>query len=223
MSYLPSMLEQNAFDNLCHEHLEYYSLSSLENLLSRHNLQVIDVETNDVNAGSFRAYIVHQKKAAKFSSPESAKNVSKMREYEKKIGLGTREPYDSFAARIAKCREKTVSFIKKEVGNKKKVFVYGASTKGNVLLQYYGIDSSLIGAAAERNPDKYGRLTAGSLIPIISEEQARGQKPDYFLLLPWHFLTEFLQRESEFLKSGGKFIVPLPQPKVIGAKNETLL
>lgn len=223
MSYLPSMLNQNAFDNICHEHLEFYSLSSLENLLHRHGMKVIDVEINDVNGGSFRTYIAHEQAATELARENSGKNVFDMREYEKKIGLDRMEVYDSFASRIQKFREKTVAFIKKEVASKKKVFVYGASTKGNVLLQYYGLDNTIIGAAAERNPDKYGKLTVGSLIPIVSEEDARRQKPDYFLLLPWHFLTEFLEREKEFLKGGGKFIVPLPVPKVVGLENGTLL
>ncbi|HZX20014.1 MAG TPA: class I SAM-dependent methyltransferase [archaeon] len=223
MSYLPSMINKNAFDNICHEHLEYYSLSSLENLLSRHKLVVIDVETNDVNGGSFRVYIAHEKSAAKFTKGNSEKNVSAMRKNEKKIGLEKREVYNSFANRIRHLKTKTVAFIKKEVKNKKKVFVYGASTKGNVLLQYYGLDSTLIARAAERNQSKWGKMTVGTLIPIVSEEEARKQKPDYFLVLPWHFLNEFLQRERAFLKSGGKFIVPLPEVKVIDSKKETFI
>lgn len=223
MSYLPSMLSQNAFDNVCHEHLEYYSLSSLENLLSRHKLRAIDVETNDVNGGSFRIFIAHRKSAAKLAKKESERNVSRMREYEKGFGLGGLEAYSSFARRIEGLKERTAAFIKKEVKNGRKVWVYGASTKGNVLLQYYGLDSTLISGAAERNPDKYGKMTIGSLIPIFSEEHARKQKPDYFLLLPWHFLREFVQRERDFLKSGGKFIVPLPELKVVGFDKEKML
>jgi len=223
MSYLHDMLSQNAFDNICHEHLEYYSLFSLENLLKPHKLQVIDVEKNDVNGGSFRIYIAHEKNAAALELRDSKQNVSAMREYEKKAGADEKEFYNSFANRILEFKAKTIAFIEKEVANNKTVWIYGASTKGNVLLQYYGLDHRLITAAAERNPDKYGKMTIGTHIPIVSEKEAREQKPDYFLLLPWHFLKDFLERESDFLKSGGKFIVPLPEPKIISFENETLI
>ncbi|PIN85054.1 MAG: hypothetical protein COV47_04210 [Candidatus Diapherotrites archaeon CG11_big_fil_rev_8_21_14_0_20_37_9] len=223
MSYLHDMINQNAFDNICHEHLEYYSLFSLENLLKRHNLQVVDVEKNDVNGGSFRIYIAHEKNSTSIELQNSKNNVSAMREYEKKIGANEREFYNSFANRILQLKVKTVAFIKKEIENKKTVWVYGASTKGNVLLQYYGLDNKLIVGAAERNPDKYGKMTVGTHIPIVSEKEAREQNPDYFLLLPWHFLNNFLEREQAFLEAGGKFIVPLPKAKVISSKNEIFI
>ncbi|TSC77825.1 MAG: methyltransferase [Parcubacteria group bacterium Gr01-1014_33] len=215
MSYLPSMLEQNAFDNACHEHLQYYSLASLEALLARHNLETFDVELNDVNGGSFRIYI-RRKGGSMGKSQEGRKDrIAALRNREKVLGIEKKETYDAFLARIEALRKKTYDFITSEIKQGKKVYAYGASTKGNTLLQYYGLDSSLITAAAERNPMKWGKKTIGTNIPIISEEQARKDKPDYFLVLPWHFLPEFLEREKEFRAAGGKFIVPLPEFKVI--------
>ena len=216
MSYLPSMLSHNAFDNICHEHLEYYSLLSLEHLLKRHNLDVFDAELNDINGGSFRVYIKHQDGGSNIKVFNGAKKrVEKLRKSEQALGLNNSFIYDDFAGRVQKLKDTTRNFIKDEAGKGKKVYVYGASTKGNTLLQFYGLDNSLTTAAAERNTDKWGKKTVGTMIPIISEKQARAEKPDYFLILPWHFLKEFQEREKEFLKNGGKFIVPLPEFKII--------
>lgn len=212
MSYLPLMLEQNAFDNICHEHLEYYSLESLSNLLKRHELEVFDVELNDVNGGSFRVYIQH-KGFRKISD-----RVRRMEQKEKKMKLSSKKTYKAFVNRTLALKKKLYDFINKENKKGKNTYVYGASTKGNVLLQFFNLDSRMIQAAADRNPDKWGKKTIGTSIPIISEEQARKEKPSYFLILPWHFLKEFVKREKEYLKSGGKFIVPLPKFKIIGKK-----
>ncbi len=219
MSYLPSMLSQNAFDNICHEHVLYYSLSSLEYLLSRHGLEVFDVELNEVNGGSFRIYIKHASGGENIRVPRGAsQRVRDLKKSEEKLRLHDRKVYDQFVKRIYKLRDRLTSFAKEEVARGKKIYVYGASTKGNTLLQFYNLDYKLIKAAAERNPEKWGTKTVGTNIPIISEEQARREKPDYFLVLPWHFLEEFLEREREFLDQGGKFIVPLPKFRVIGAR-----
>jgi hypothetical protein len=216
MSYLPLMLSQNAFDNICHEHLKYYSLLSLENLLKRHNLEVFDVELNDINGGSFRIYIKHKNGGANIKISEGAnKRIDYLRNYEKEIGLNNRKIYDEFVKRVYDIKDKISNFIKDEIKQGKKVYIYGASTKGNTLLQFFNLDNNLISAAAERNPDKWGKKTVGTNIPIISEAQARADKPDYFLVLPWHFLKEFKERESEYLKNGGKFIVPLPKFVII--------
>ena len=215
MNYLVTMLENNAFDNIVHEHLEYYSLQSLEYLLNKHDLEVFDVEQNNINGGSIRVYIKF-KNSNKFSI---SKNVDSVREYEKKIGLNNTKTYLDFAKRILNLREQTCGFIEDEIRDGKKIYVYGASTRGNTLLQYYGLNSELILAAAERNPEKWGKKTVGSKIPIISEKQARSEKPDYFLILPWYFKEEFVRRESEFLQNGGKFLIPLPEFEVINSDN----
>ncbi len=217
MAYLSSMLSKNMFDNICHEHLEYYSLLSLENLLKGHDLEVFDVELNDINGGSFRIYIRRKEEGKSIKIQEGAqKRIDDLQKEEIKMELNDKKVYNDFALRVEKIKKEVFNFIKKEVGEGKKVYVYGASTKGNTLLQYFNLDNFLIKAAAERNPAKLGKKTVGTNIPIISEERARAEKPDYFLILPWHFLKEFQEREIEYLKNGGKFIVPLPEFKIIG-------
>src|SRR3989344_4982624 len=147
MSYLPLMLSQNAFDNVCHEHVEFYSLLALENLMKRHNLEVFDVETNDVNGGSFRIYIRHAGKGKSINVPKGAVGrVSRMQEEEKKMGLHQKKVHDEFVKRVQKTRDQLSNFIKSEKKKGKKIYVYGASTKGNTLLQYFGLDSSVIDA-----------------------------------------------------------------------------
>ncbi len=215
MSYLPLMLKTNEFGNICHEHLEYYSLQSLEYLLHLHGFEIVDVELNDINGGSVRAYIRnHGASPEQFGDATyrafSAERVTKLREDEIRLGLGDQEPYSEFARRVERIKGDTVSYIKDQVARGRKVFVYGASTKGNTVLQYFGLDHTLIAGAAERNPDKWGRVTVGSNIPIMSEGDARAAKPDYFLILPWHFLEEFIAREHDYLYDGGRFIVPFP-------------
>jgi len=213
MNYLPSMLENNAFDNIVHEHLEYYSLQSLKYLMDKHSLEVFDVELNDVNGGSFRVYVKHRG-CEKYPISH---NVREREAYEKRLRLDDYGPYEDFARRVLNLKAETYDFIKQEVGKGKTVYVYGASTRGNTLLQFYNLDHKLIKAAAERNPNKWGKRTVGTLIPIISEEQARRERPGYFLILPWQFLEEFMKREKEYLYSGGKFITPLPQFKIISS------
>ena len=125
------------------------------------------------------------------------------------------KPYLDFANSIKNQKTQTFDFIKNEVNNNKIIHVYGASTWGNTLLQYYGLNSNLIKAASERNSSKWGKRTVGTNIPIISEDESRKIKPDYYLILPWYFLDEFLEREKLFLLENGKFIVPLPKFKII--------
>jgi hypothetical protein len=216
--YLPSMLTQTDYDNIGHEHLEYYCLGPLEYLFEKNGLEICDAELNEINGGSFRVYARHKGKGKSIKLPTgAAERVQKMRDEEEKLGLYDRKVYDEFAARAEALKDQLVSFIKEEVAKGKTVYVYGASTKGNTTLQYCGLSYPLIKAAAERNPDKWGLKTVGSHIPIISEEQARKDKPDYFLVLPWHFMDEFREREQEYLKAGGKFLTPLPRVEVIGA------
>jgi len=206
MNYLMTMLENNAFDNIVHEHLEYYSLKSLEYLLNKHNLEVFDVEQNKINGGSIRTYVKH-KACKKYPISE---RISQTRKNEEIGGLEEHSTYINFGKRIIDLKKKTYGFIKKEVDVGKKVYIYGASTRGNTLLQFYNLDNNLISKAADRNPDKWGKEIVGTKISIISEEQARKEKPDYFLVLPWYFINEFETREKKYLEEGGKFIVPLP-------------
>ncbi len=208
-NYLVSMLKINAFDNIVHEHLEYYSLLSLNNLLERHGMEVFDVETRILNGGSFRTYIALKGKR------KISKRVLDMQKMEKRLKLNNKKIYLDFAKRIAKEKEKITEFIKKEVKKGKRVYLYGASTRGNTMLQYFGIDHKLIPFAVERNPEKFGKIISSVGIPIISEEQARKDKPEYMLVLPWFFKEEFLKREKDYLKKGGHFIFPLPKLEII--------
>lgn len=206
-NYLRGMLEMCAFDNICHEHLEYYSLHSLEPLLNRHGLEVIDVLTNDINGGSFRVYVFH----TGMKKPTPA--VEKMRIAEAKFGCGRPETYEDFAQRAKEIARQIHDYVQKRADGGRKVYVYGASTRGGTLLQFCGIDSRQIVGAADRNPDKWGKVMQSTGIPIVSEDEARA-RADYFLVLPWFFAqgrgSEFIRRESKFLLKGGRIIVPLP-------------
>jgi hypothetical protein len=194
---LRPMLEKNDLGNICHEHLEFYSLESLKVLFERNGLEVFKLEENDVNGGSYRLYC---RKYHSGSIP--------MRD-----GFGMQD-YMAFYTRVQQYRDECVAFIRGEVARGKRIYVYGASTKGNTILQYYGLDHTVIEGAAERSPEKWGKYTVGTLVPIVSEEQAR-RNADYFLILPWAFLDEFLKREQEWRSRGGRFIVPLPSFRVI--------
>jgi hypothetical protein len=215
LHYLPAMLEANAFDAIVHEHLEYYSLAVLERMVGEAGLEVVAAELNDINGGSIRLFIGHQ--GVHEQTPEQAEELGRLRVNEFELALDSPEPYEEFRQRVEKVRDDLLALCRQLHDEGKTIHVYGASTKGNTILQYAGIDSSLIAAAADRNPDKWGSETIGTKIPIISEEASRSANPDYYLALPWHFLDEFLEREHEFLARGGKFIVPLPEVRVVGA------
>jgi NDP-4-keto-2,6-dideoxyhexose 3-C-methyltransferase len=207
-NYLVGMLKQNAFDNIVHEHLEYYSLLSLNNLLNKHDLEVFDVELRELNGGSFRTYIAFKGKR------KITKAVEKLNKYEKRLKLNKKKIYLDFAKRIKNNKKKLFEFIKKENKSGKTIYLYGASTRGNTLLQYFGLDNKLIKKAVERNPEKWGKIIASVGIPIISEKEARKDKPDYMLVLPWFFKKEFLKREKKYLDHGGHLIFPLPKFEV---------
>lgn len=196
---LRPMLEKNDVGNICHEHLEFYSLESLRYLFETNGLEMFQLEENDVNGGSYRIFCRHR----------TGHGIP----FDEKF---TKEDYLAFYRRIEENKKKCVEFIKQEAGQGKTVYVYGASTKGNTILQYYGLDHKWIRAASERSPEKWGKYTVGTMIPIISEEQARKEKPDYFLVLPWAFFDEFYEREKAWREGGGKFIVPVPEFRVVG-------
>lgn len=225
MSYTPLMVKQLAFDNICHEHVYYYTLSSIKGLLDKVGLEIVDCKLNDINGGSFRIYMrknLAEKTNFRTSPYRDVANyrIQSLLEYENSQGFNTPAPYIDFFKKITSLKNETVSFIKQEKAKGKKIWGYGASTKGNTLLQWYGLDSHLIDAIAERNPTKFGLKTVGTNIPIKSEDEMRQENPDYLLVLPWHFISEFQKRENQYLKSGGKFIVPCPRFEIIGEKNE---
>jgi hypothetical protein len=198
---LKSMLEKNDLGNICHEHLEFYSYKSLLYLFETNGFEIFKLEENDINAGSYRIFA--RKKIKKSIKIKENTSIADVR---------------SFIKRVNKSRDDTYNFIKKEIKNNKKIFLYGASTKGNTILQYFKINKNLISYAAERSPEKWGKYTVGTGIEIISEEKARELNPDYFLVMPWGFLNEFIKREKKWLKAGGKFVVPFPKFRIVGEK-----
>ena len=210
-SYMPSMLRTGSYDTICHEHLEYYSLSVVKNMLELSGLIIIDVKFNDVNGGSFSVT------AAKKTSSLKSDNVliSWLLMQEERMGLDTPRPYREFENRVYNHRKNLVDLICSLNADGKLIVGYGASTKGNILLQFCGLSEKEIPFIAEVNQDKFGKMTPGTNIPIISEEEARKIQPDYFFVLPWHFKNGIISKESAFISNGGKFIVPLPEIQVV--------
>ena len=225
LSYTPLMIDQLAFDNICHEHVYYYCLSSLKKLFDMHGLKIVDAELNDTNGGSTRVYI--QKNEASIASFGTAPlrdvcnfRIEALLEYEKNnYDLSSQSLWNYFANRLEELKNTTVDFIRAEKAKGKKIYGYGASTKGNTLLQYFGLDYKDIDAIAERSNYKFGLKTAGTDIPIVSEAEMREAKPDYLLILPWCFISEFITREQDFLDNGGAFIVPCPKFEIIKSEN----
>ena len=211
-SYMPSMLRMNSYDTICHEHLEYYSLHTVKKILDAADLRLIDVGTNAVNGGSFAVTAAHRTNLAVRSNDAV---IDWLLQQEERMELGTPKPYREFEERVFRHRQDLVRLIGALNADGKKVLGYGASTKGNVTLQFCGFTSSDIAAIAEINSDKFGSFTPGSAIPIIPEAQARAMNPDYFLVLPWHFKDGIVRREREFLQRGGKLIFPFPEIEIV--------
>jgi len=214
MSYMPSMLSMNSYDTICHEHLEYYSFAVIERLLSENGMRVIRAGFNEINGGSIRCYATHDTNT-NFKDRKYIAEVAQLRQQEFELELDTDKPYSSFQARINKHKDELYSLLSKLKQEGNTIHVYGASTKGNTILQWCGLDNTIIDYASDRNPDKDGALTIGTNIPIISEEKSRAMQPDYYLVLPWHFRDEFLEREREMLDKGVKFIFPLPEIEIV--------
>jgi NDP-4-keto-2,6-dideoxyhexose 3-C-methyltransferase len=222
MSYTPLMIKQLAFDNICHEHVWYYSFFNIKKLLESCGFTVFNVELNDVNGGSFRVYSTINSDLKTIGS-QQYRDVSKFKinsilEYEKTLDLNSVDTWKAFFNEIKVLKSTLFNFLSEKKKEGKKVWAYGASTKGNTLLQYFGLDNSLIEGIADRSHYKWGHKTVGTDIPIYSESEMRKQKPDYLLVLPWHFINEFVVRENEFLKNGGTFIVPCPKFELISYK-----
>jgi len=210
-SYMPGMLRTNSYDTVCHEHLEFYSFKVVKNMLESCDLRVIDVQMNAINGGSFA--ITACKKNAPYKS--NIPIINWMLKQEDDMGLDTPKPYRDFEERVFRHRKNLKELIEALVADGKIIIGYGASTKGNVLLQFCGLTTKHIPFIAEVSEDKYGSFTPGTNIPIISEKEARAMNPDYFLVLPWHFKTGILEREKEFMAQGGKFIFPLPEIEIV--------
>jgi hypothetical protein len=212
-SYLPILLKNNGYDSICHEHLTYFTLKQIRHLCEKNDLKIIKTSLNPMYGGSIRVFICH--KNAKFKM--DFKSIKKCNDLEKKYVNKKRLTYFKKKIKFLSIKlNKTIKNIKK---NKKVIHVCGASTKGNITLQYSKINNKQINFAADRNPTKWNRKMPGTNIPIISENSSRALNPDYYLVLPWHFKKEFIEREKKFLVNGGKLIFPLPDVQIVSKSN----
>lgn len=218
LSYLVDMIKQNSFDTICHEHLEYYSISSINFLLCQNNLKLIKVTKNLINGGSIRCYVTHKENKS-YDDYRNFNLIKKLILTEKKLKINSTGFYKKFYSRILNIKKKLRSKIKTLNKQKRKIYILGASTKGNTILQFMDVDKSYIQYAIERNKNKIGAKTIGSDIRIIGEDFIKKNPPDYMLVLPWHFKKEIIQREKKYLKNGGKLIFPLPKFKIVSYKN----
>jgi hypothetical protein len=210
-SYMPSMLRLTSYDTICHEHVEYYSLMTVDAIVRAAGLKIIDVEMNGTNGGSFAVTAAKEKSNLPVNRPV----IAWLLEQEERMGLKTPKPYRDFEERVYRHREDLTRLLDTLVADGKRVLGYGASTKGNVVMQFCGITEKHLAAIAEVNTEKFGAFTPGTNIPIISETEARAMKPDYFLVLPWHFREGILRKEQAYLDQGGKIILPFPEIEII--------
>jgi SAM-dependent methyltransferase len=214
VGYVVNMLETVGYDNICHEHLSYYSLDNLERMFAAAGLELIGADLNYINGGSICCFVTKRADGQPLPEPAGLE-VAPIRAHEAEMSLRTHAPYEEFVRLTHKHRDELRALLQRLKNEGKVVHVYGASTKGNTLLQFCGIDRTLVPYAAERNPDKVGARTLGTEIDIISEEQSRAMKPDYYLVLPWHFREEIVDREQETIKAGCGLIFPLPALEVL--------
>ena len=210
-SYMPAMLRTHSYDTVCHEHLEFYSFGVVKRLLEANGLRVVDVQMNAINGGSFAVTACKRNASRRANTPV----IDWLLREEDMLALDTPRPFRLFEERVFLHRKSLAGLVNALVADGKKVFGYGASTKGNVLLQFCGFTPEQIPCIADVNEQKFGCVTPGTHIPIISEAEAHAQNPDYFLVLPWHFRNTILAREKAYLERGGKFIFPLPEIEIV--------
>lgn len=211
-SYMPLMCEQNAYDTICHEHVSYYGVEQVKWMLDRCGLKILDVQLNDVNGGSFA--VTAAKAESAFTPNEAA--VNRVIASERAGGYDTSDVLFRFRDRVFEHRDQLREKIERLRNDGASILGYGASTKGNVILQFCGITTEMIPFMAEVNPSKFGCYTPGTRIPIISEADAHAMDPDYFLVMPWHFRSNLIQREQKYIQDGGKMLFPLPRIEVVG-------
>ena len=218
LSYLPLMLKNINFYDICNEHLEYYSLHTLNYLMKQNGLEIFDAAENDVNGGSVRVMITHLERKI-----EKTAGFKELIDIEKQMNLFDKKTYIDFHEEILNLKNKIKDTIGVELKNGNTVLGLGASTKGNMLLQLFGIGKETIPYISERNPEKVGLKTLGTDIELISEERAREINPSYMLVLPWYFKSEIVAREKEYILNGGKLLFPMPYPHVVHKDGETKL
>ena len=212
MNYLGLMIRNLGYDNICHEHVGYYTLTTMEYLLSKHDMEVFDAALNNVNGGSFRLYIKHSSDKSKEINFEA---IDRIRKAESKMNISRASIYTEFSERMKKQRDALDSMLYELSASGKNIIIYGASTRGLVILEYCDIDNNVIKYATDKNSDKWGKYLSGTGIKIISLEEYRGMKADYLLVLPYQYATEIANQEKAFLDNGGKFIIPLPVPRIL--------
>ena len=211
-SYMPEMLRLTAYDTVCHEHLEYYGLKQIKWMTDRAGLQIIDVDFNDINGGSFAVTV------AKRDAPyeEASDVIKKVSSAEENLGLHTLAPYEAFRQRVHWHRDILLDILFDIKRHGRLIHGYGASTKGNVILQFCDIGPDTLSCIAEVNETKFDCITPGTHIPIVSEAASKQKKPDYYLVLPWHFRNNLLKREQRFIENGGQMVFPLPKVETVG-------
>lgn len=221
VSYMPRMVAEGWYDSICHEHVEYYSLTVLQELFARNGLKIVKAALNDINGGSVLCFVAHQEcevfDSCALSVVAGEQEVASLLAQEARAGLFNAQTFHDFQVAAEAHREQLRTLVAGLAEQGKRIHLYGASTKGNTLLQWCNLDHTLIECAAERSPSKIGLMTVGTGIPIVSEEQSRLAKPDYYLVLPWHFRTEIIKREHEMLSQGTRFIFPFPEIEVVDA------
>lgn len=205
---LRDMIESNDVGNLCHEHLEFYTLKSLQTLFAKHGLEIFDVERNRINGRSTRLWVAR--------AGERPVTFAARQQFHQDADCESADVIKDWWNRVTDNLIECRGFIVDAARSGKRVWVYGASTKGNVLLQWWGLGPESFEATADRSPEKWGKLTVGTNIPICSEEAFRHAQPDYAVVLPWGFIDEFVERERAWLLAGGKFAVPLPRFRLVG-------
>ncbi len=222
LSYLPLMLTNMNFYDICHEHLSYYSLDALQHLMARNGLVVFDASTNAVNGGSLRAFVTHAERGEALQA-SGRKNLDKLAATETELKLKDAQTYRDYFERIKDLSRRVTQYMERDRKAGGKVFGLGASTKGNVLLQLFGITKETMPYISERNPDKVGLRTLGTDFELISEERARSLGPSTMLVLPWYFKTEIVKRERAYLEQGGKLLFPMPHAHVVSKDGESSL
>ncbi len=222
ISYLASMIKFNNFYDICHEHLSYYSLETFEEVIKNFDLKCFYAETNDVNGGSIRIYVC-RKNTNFYQDVPFKEQLDSIRDEEKKYNLKEEKTFLDFQKKIDFIKDKTNNFVNNLLNSDKKVFALGASTKGNILLQHFGLNKSKIPFISERNSEKVGLKCLGSDIELISEEEARKKNPSAFVVLPWNFKSEIVKRERDYLNNGGMLMFPMPYPHVVDKNGEKKL
>jgi len=213
-SYMPLMLERLAYDTVCHEHLNYFGLRQIQWMTERVGLKILDVEVSHINGASFS--VIAARREAPY--PAATARVEALLAHERLACLHSPGPYQEFARRVREHRDGLRDFLEEARHAGRKIFGYGASTKGNVIIQYCGLTEAELLLIAEKYAPKFGHVTPGSRIPIVSEAEARARRPDGFLVLPWYYREEIVEREAEFMAGGGTLVFPLPELTQVGRR-----